>query len=119
MTEVVQTVLGPIPPESLGVTLSHEHLLCDQRGVTFQEPPDPADRDLAHRPVSLEIFHWVQYNWASNLDNLVLDSEGTAIDEARMYRQAGGRVSSTARRSASGGIPTRSRASPARPGCTS
>jgi phosphotriesterase-related protein len=87
---MVQTVLGPIPPESLGITMSHEHLLCDQRRVTFREPPDPADRLLAHRPVSLEIFHWIQFNWASNLDNLVLDSEGTAIDEAAMYRQAGG-----------------------------
>ena len=92
MTEVVQTVLGPIAPESLGITLSHEHLLCDQRGVTFREPPDPRDRPLAHRPVSLEIFHWIQFNWASNLDNLVLDSEGTAIDEARMYREAGGQT---------------------------
>src|SRR5690348_8531702 len=90
MADVIQTVLGPIPPESLGVTLSHEHLICDQRGVTFQEPADPADRELARRPVSLEIFHWIQFNWASNLDNLVLDSEGTAIDEARMYRAAGG-----------------------------
>ena len=92
MTEVVQTVLGPIPPESLGITLSHEHLLCDQRGVTFREPPEPADRSLAHRTVSLEVFHWIQFNWASNLDNLVLDSEQTAIDEARMYREAGGQA---------------------------
>jgi phosphotriesterase-related protein len=90
MTEVVQTVLGPIPPDSLGITLSHEHLLCDQRGVTFQEPPDPEGRELARRPVSLEIFHWIQFNWASNLDNLVLDSEAAAIDEARLYRKAGG-----------------------------
>jgi len=90
MAEVVQTVLGPIPPESLGITMSHEHLLCDQRGVTFHEPPDPADRELARRPVSLEIFHWIQLNWASNLDNLILDSETTAIDEARLYREAGG-----------------------------
>jgi len=90
MAEVVQTVLGPIPPNALGITLSHEHLLCDQRGVTFQEPPEPADRALARRPVSLEIFHWIQFNWASNLDNLVLDSEETAIDEARLYREAGG-----------------------------
>jgi phosphotriesterase-related protein len=90
MSEVVQTVLGPISPDALGITLSHEHLLCDQRGVTFQEPPEPADRPLARRPVSLEIFHWIQFNWASNLDNLVLDSEETAIDEARLYREAGG-----------------------------
>ena len=90
MTELVQTVLGPISPESLGITLSHEHLLCDQRGVTFQEPAEAEDRALARQPVSLEIFHWIQMNWAANLDNLVLDSESAAIDEARWYREAGG-----------------------------
>ena len=92
MAELVQTVLGPIAPDALGITLSHEHLLCDQRGVTFQEPADEAGRALARQPVSLEIFHWIQYNWAANLDNLVLDSESTAIDETRLYAQAGGRT---------------------------
>ncbi|MGQ0568992.1 MAG: phosphotriesterase family protein [Armatimonadota bacterium] len=27
----IQTVTGPIPPEALGVTYTHEHILCDQR----------------------------------------------------------------------------------------
>jgi phosphotriesterase-related protein len=33
MTEggVIQTVTGPIAPETLGVTYMHEHILCDQR----------------------------------------------------------------------------------------
>ncbi len=90
MIDVVQTVLGPIPASDLGVTLSHEHLLCDQRHVTFKEPADPEERELARRPVSLEILHWIQLNWGSNLDNLVLDSEPAAIDEALWYRGAGG-----------------------------
>ena len=36
----VQTVLGLIKPEDLGVTLMHEHLLIDQScgGVYFSEP---------------------------------------------------------------------------------
>lgn len=90
MGQVVQTVLGPIPADRIGVTMSHEHLLCDQRSVTFKEPTDPADRALAYRPISLEIFHWLQLNWASHLDNLVLDSEQLAIDEALGYHRAGG-----------------------------
>lgn len=28
---MIQTVTGPIPPESLGITFMHEHILCDQR----------------------------------------------------------------------------------------
>ena len=90
MFDVVQTVLGPIPATDLGITLSHEHLLCDQRHVTFKEPAEPEERELARRPVSLEILHWIQLNWGSNLDNLVLDSEQAAIDEALWYRRAGG-----------------------------
>ncbi|HEY3231067.1 MAG TPA: hypothetical protein VGJ87_17705 [Roseiflexaceae bacterium] len=90
MAQIVQTVLGPIPADRLGVTMSHEHLLCDQRSVTFKEPVDPADRALAYRPISLEIFHWLQLNWGSHLDNLILDNEQVAIDEARGYRRAGG-----------------------------
>ncbi|HET9001022.1 MAG TPA: aryldialkylphosphatase [bacterium] len=90
MLDVVQTVLGPIPASDLGITLSHEHLLCDQRHVTFKEPAEPEERELARRPVSLEILHWIQLNWGSNLDNLVLDSEQAAIDEALWYRRAGG-----------------------------
>ena len=33
----VQTVLGPIEPEELGVTMTHEHLLSSFDGVS-QEP---------------------------------------------------------------------------------
>ena len=29
----VRTVLGPIAPEDLGITLGHEHLLIDLRGL--------------------------------------------------------------------------------------
>jgi phosphotriesterase-related protein len=90
MTDVVQTVLGSIPADDLGVTMSHEHLLFDQRGVTFKEPADPEDRELAYRPVSLEMFHWLQLNWGSNLDNLVVDSEQLVTEEALRYRKAGG-----------------------------
>ena len=33
----VQTVLGRIPPEDLGITLPHEHLLVDLRGDRTRE----------------------------------------------------------------------------------
>lgn len=88
--EVIQTVLGPISADSLGVTMCHEHLLIDARDALFKEPSDPGERKLAHRPVSLEFLRWLHLNWESNLDNLVLDSEQLAIEEALRYRQAGG-----------------------------
>ena len=35
-----QTVLGPVAPETLGITMTHEHLLVDLRSI-FDEPARP------------------------------------------------------------------------------
>ncbi len=88
----VQTVLGLIPPESLGITLPHEHLLIDQTlgGVYFIEPESPAERALAHQPVCLENLSWVRYHTKDNLDNQILDSVELAIKEAMLFKLEGG-----------------------------
>ncbi len=87
---IARTVTGDISIAQLGITMCHEHLLVDQRSVTFSEPEDRRDVELARRPVSLDIFGWVQWNWTHNLDNLVLDDEGIAIEEVTAYKAAGG-----------------------------
>ena len=55
----VSTVLGPVQPEDLGVTLTHEHIFIDLR---FD---------------------------GTGVDG-VLDDVGLAIDELRLFQQAGG-----------------------------
>jgi phosphotriesterase-related protein len=87
---VVRTVLGDIPAERMGATMCHEHILIDQGHVSFREPSDSRDQGLADRPVALDILGWIQWNWMSNRDNLVLDSESLAIDELRMFKRVGG-----------------------------
>ncbi|GAI50177.1 unnamed protein product, partial [marine sediment metagenome] len=52
LTGKVQTVLGIIDGDSLGVTLPHEHLLSDLTAY-FVEPTEASQRKLAHEPVSL------------------------------------------------------------------
>ena len=47
----VQTVLGSISPEAMGITLPHEHLLIDFK-VMFAEPPAASDKGRAWEPVS-------------------------------------------------------------------
>ena len=47
----VQTVLGPIEPDALGITLPHEHLLTSL-APRFVEPADEAGRALAGEPVT-------------------------------------------------------------------
>ena len=85
------TVLGPVAPESLGLTLPHEHLLVDLRFLFRPPPPGSA---LGHelRPIELGNLYEVNYDWFSNLDNLHLTDEATAVEEARLFRLAGGRT---------------------------
>ncbi len=85
----VQTVLGAIAPETMGVTLPHEHLLIDF-SVMFAEPTAASDKGRAAEPVSLANLGWVRQNFNANLDNLRLTDEQVAIDEIRLFQRAGG-----------------------------
>jgi len=86
-----QTVLGPVSPESLGITLVHEHLLVDL-GSGFSLPEAASERALAYEPVGLENLWWVRRYFTSNLDNLRLLDETTAIAEAGRFKRAGGQT---------------------------
>ena len=86
----VQTVLGPVDPDELGVTMTHEHLLIDIRCV-YEEPVEASKKPLAYAPVSLENLGWVRYNWTSNQDNLTLFDEETTVAEVGRYIRAGGK----------------------------
>jgi phosphotriesterase-related protein len=85
----VQTVLGAIGPEAMGVTLPHEHLLIDFK-VMFSEPAAASDKARAAEPVSLANLGWVRQHFNANLDNLRLTDERVAIDEIRLFKDAGG-----------------------------
>jgi len=91
-TGKVQTVLGLIEPEDLGITLPHEHLLIDGTvsGIYFIEPSTQSDRLLAHQPVCLENLSWVRYHYKDNLDNQQLCDEKMAIKEASEFKFWGG-----------------------------
>ena len=85
----VQTVLGTIAPEQMGVTLPHEHLLIDFK-VMFSEPAAASDKGRAYEPVSLANLGWVRQNFNANLDNLRLTDEQVAADEILLFKRAGG-----------------------------
>ncbi len=88
-TGKVLTVLGPVEPGSVGVCITHEHLLIDFRCV-FQEPTEASRRGMVDEPVSLENLWYVRYYWNGNLDNLVINDVETTITEAREFMLAGG-----------------------------
>ena len=87
----VQTVLGSIGAEEIGVTLPHEHLLIDFE-VMFVEPTAPRDKERSREPVSLANLGWVRQNFNANLDNLRLTDEQVARDEILLFKDAGGRT---------------------------
>ncbi len=84
-----QTVLGPVPADQLGVSLTHEHLLIDL-GSTFHPPEDASSYSYAYQPVTMENLWWVRYNYGGNKDNMELLDEDTAIAEAARFKRSGG-----------------------------
>ncbi|MBI2965190.1 MAG: aryldialkylphosphatase [Chloroflexi bacterium] len=85
----VLTVRGPVDPQDLGITLTHEHLLIDL-SVVFVDPGNENGRRLAEEEVGLANLGWIRVNWSSNRDNLVQTDVELATREAARYRDAGG-----------------------------
>ncbi len=85
----VQTVLGPIDPEDMGITLYHEHLLTSL-AAWYEEPSEASEKGLARQPVSAENLWWVRTHRPNNLDNAQLADVQTAIDEATQFKLNGG-----------------------------
>jgi phosphotriesterase-related protein len=88
LTGKVQTVLGPIDCDSLGITMIHEHLLIDMSSQFV--PPDPNEIALAHEPVQLKNLLWVRLHPVSNLDNMRLTDEELVVKDSMLYKLAGG-----------------------------
>ena len=89
LTGKVQTVLGVIDGEELGVTLPHEHLVADLECI-FAEPEEETERELAHEKVGMRTLSWLRYHPYQNLDNVRLLDVEEAIEEAALFKQAGG-----------------------------
>jgi phosphotriesterase-related protein len=87
----VQTVLGPISSESLGVTMTHEHLLVDLSSLV-KPPVEASKRGAFYAPVTIELLGRINFAGQPNLDNSRLVDVEAAIGEALHYRRAGGQT---------------------------
>ena len=87
----VQTVSGAIEPEAMGITLPHEHLLIDLSSC-FIPPATEKEREHAYQKVGLENLSWLRYHPFQSLDNMQMLSESEAIEEAVLFREAGGQT---------------------------
>ena len=86
----VQTVLGPIAPADMGVTITHEHILSTMPHLTDTPPEDPERRAFFDEPVTMENLGALRFGSLLNYDNCQLDSIETAIDEVSRFGRAGG-----------------------------
>lgn len=84
-----QTVLGPVNPDRLGITHTHEHILINFQRF-FHEPEEASEKALARAPITLENIGWIRYNWTSNINNMEMLNEETAIEEVSFYARSGG-----------------------------
>ncbi|WP_421725015.1 phosphotriesterase family protein [Bauldia sp.] len=83
MTTYAQTVNGPVPAETLGAVLMHEHILCDLRA--------PATRaSNSGAPITIENRFAVDYFQNRNPRNTVLDEDAIAIRELERFGASGG-----------------------------
>ena len=85
----VQTVLGLIAPETMGITITHEHLLVDEAHL-YHEPLDPEKKATFYAPLSMEILSRIYYSGHDNLESTTMLDEDLAIEEAMHYKRAGG-----------------------------
>lgn len=81
----IQTVCGPVDPAVLGLTLMHEHLLCDIA------PPALRAKDLPEPEISLHNCWQIRHQWSQHRGNCLLDDELTAAEELRDLFAVGGR----------------------------
>ena len=88
-TGQVQTVLGPVEPSTLGVTHTHEHLLCDQ-ACYFAPPEEASERTWIDAAFTMDRRGATLSKFPYFPDNYELLDEGAAIKEAMRFRHAGG-----------------------------
>jgi phosphotriesterase-related protein len=84
MGRAVQTVLGPVDPGELGLTLVHEHIFADCSPFLEEDPEGV--RDLMVSPeIRSRLLRWS----CSNVDNVLLDNEDAAREELVAFHAAG------------------------------
>ncbi|MBM3944314.1 MAG: hypothetical protein FJ317_02350, partial [SAR202 cluster bacterium] len=85
----VQTVLGPVNPSDLGITMMHEHLLLDLTCYT-KIADEASQRAYRDKPVTMDWMGNFPAMFWYNISNMQLFDEKAAIEEVLKYKHAGG-----------------------------
>ncbi len=86
--QMIETVLGPIPSDQLGVIAPHEHFFID---TTFEAipPTTPEELELFNSPVSMRNIDVLRRNPFLVKDNMILDDLDTIVYEVSRAKKAG------------------------------
>ncbi len=86
---MIETVLGPIEFDQLGVIAPHEHFFID---TTFeaQAPDNEEELELFESPVSINNIDVLRRNPFLVRDNMILDDLDIIVYEVNRYKKAGG-----------------------------
>ena len=87
----IETVRGSISPDELGVTLPHEHVLIDLAATHITPATSARGAALLDSPVSMKILGELRRSFTLSKDNLKLSDVDAAIEELRLFSEAGGR----------------------------
>ena len=88
-TGKIQTVLGLIEPDELGITLTHEHALIDL-SCYFVMPEEATERWYVDKPFTMDIRGNIGKRWSHNRDIQLLIDEKHQTEEIYKYYLAGG-----------------------------
>lgn len=85
----IQTVLGPIEPSELGVTVTHEHALIDL-SCYFKMPEEASERWYIDAPFTMDIRGNIGKRWSHNKAVQLLIDEKVQTEEIYKFYLAGG-----------------------------
>ena len=83
------TVLGPLSPDDLGITLPHEHIFIDV-SCWYLAPTEASQIARVEEPVRLDNLWWVKQNLFCNKDNFLLSDVRESTEEVMEYKRYGG-----------------------------
>ncbi len=87
----VQTVLGKVDANELGIVTPHEHIFIDMK-VFFSEPEEIGLKNIAYEKVTIDKLGVLKRNPFALLDNVRMMDNATQLSELKYFKYAGGRT---------------------------
>jgi phosphotriesterase-related protein len=87
--KVLRTVNGDLPLDSMGITLSHEHVLVDG-SQWMVDPITENDRQLSSKSPAMEDMWWLRQWPNTSRTNYLLDDFDLSVQELGFFAELGG-----------------------------